>query len=443
MRRSALTIFCTLCLTSASAYATGFDLREFSASSLGTSYAGAGANGAHASTMAFNPATLGQVEDFDMSVSTTGVLPTASGNFTTATTAAGTPISGTKTPSTIIPSALIPSIAIRQRLSDQFSIGLSVTVPWGLMTKYDTTWAGRYYANKSEIKTFNFTPTIAYQPVPWLSFGAGLQVEYIKGNLSKAIDFGTIGYSYHILAPLYFGADDGAALLSADNWAYGYVLGVAAKPNDNLSFGLSYRSKVDHLLSGTETFTPDALHVAATLAAVSGAFVNTAATAKVTMPSVFNASLRYRLNDKWTAMTTVDYTGWSAFHQLLAVAANVHQPADLTTFNWKDSWFASFGAEYKASDLWTLRVGTAYDETPTQTVGRTPGIPDSSRKWLSGGVGYRMTDHVDVDFSVAHLFGGKGAINQLVSTPENAGRGTLVGSVTTGVTLVGLELTYR
>jgi len=243
MRRSALTIFCTLCLTSASAYATGFDLREFSASSLGTSYAGAGANGAHASTMAFNPALLGQVEDFDMSVSMTGVLPTASGNYTTALTAAGTPISGTKTPSTIIPSALIPSISIRQRLNDQFSVGLSVTVPWGLMTKYDPTWAGRYYANKSEIKTFNFTPTIAYQPVPWLSIGAGVQVEYIKGNLSKAIDFGTIGYSYHILQPLYFGADDGAALLSADNWAYGYVLGVAWKPNNNLSLGLSYRSK--------------------------------------------------------------------------------------------------------------------------------------------------------------------------------------------------------
>jgi hypothetical protein len=41
------------------------------------------------------------------------------------------------------------------------------------------------------------------------------------------------------------------------------------------------------------------------------------------------------------------------------------------------------------------------------------------------------------------LFGGNANINQLVSTPENAGRGSLVGSVSTGVTLVGLELTYR
>ena len=74
MRRSAITILCTSCLLSVSAYATGFDLREFSASSLGTSYAGAGANGQHASTMAFNPALLGQVDDFDISVSATGIL---------------------------------------------------------------------------------------------------------------------------------------------------------------------------------------------------------------------------------------------------------------------------------------------------------------------------------------------------------------------------------
>ena len=38
------------------------------------------------------------------------------------------------------------------------------------------------------------------------------------------------------------------------------------------------------------------------------------------MPSVLNVSARLRLDDQWTAMATVDWTGWSAFKQLLVVA---------------------------------------------------------------------------------------------------------------------------
>jgi len=454
MRRLAFTLLCTSCLVTTSAYATGFDLREFSASSLGTSYAGAGANGQHASTMPFNPALAGEVDDFDISVSATGILPTANGNFTTANTSAGNPTGGTATPSSIISKAIIPDIAIRKRLSDQFSVGVSVTVPWGLMSKYSDTWAGRYYATKSELKTYNITPVIAYQPVPWLSFAAGVQVELIKGNLGKAIDFGLIGCHVNCSVPAgvpFFhvlpGQDDGKVMLKADNWAYSYVLGVAWKPNDNVSLGVSYRGKIDHKLSGTETYTLDAGGVGAFFNAFvpTQTFLNSAATAKITLPSVVNASMRLRVNDKWTVMSSVDYTGWSAFKQLLVLPAQPHNSADLTTFGWKDSWFGSIGAEYKANDQVTLRLGTAYDESPTPSGAATPGVPDSSRIWLSGGVGYRMTDNLDVDFSVAHMFSGKSRINQLANAPtgENAARGSLIGTVSTGITLVGVEFTYH
>ena len=454
MRRSAITILCTSLLLTTSAFATGFDLREFSASSLGTSYAGAGANGQHASTMPFNPALAGWVDDFDVSFSATGIVPTATGNMTTANTSYGNATGGTTTPTSIISKAIIPDIAIRKRLSDQFSVGISITVPWGLMTKYSDTWAGRYYATKSELKTYNITPVVAYQPVPELSIAAGVQIELIKGNLGKAIDFGLIGCHVNCSNPLvspFFhvlpGHDDGFVALKADNWAYSYVLGIAWKPNDNVSLGLSYRGKIDHKLSGTETYTLDAGGVGAFFNAYvpTQTFLDSAATAKITLPSVITASTRLRVDDQWTVMATVDWTGWSVFKQLLIVPAEPHNTTDVTTFGWKNSWFGSIGAEYKADDQWTLRVGTAYDETPTPSDAATPGIPDSSRVLLSGGIGYRLTDSVDVDFSVAHMFSPKARINQLVNaaTGENAARGTLIGAVSTGITLIGVEFTYH
>jgi long-chain fatty acid transport protein len=445
MRRSALTILCTSLLLTTSAYASGFGLRETSASAMGTSYAGAAASGQRASTMAFNPALLGDVDDFDVSFSATGLLPPATGDFTTARTAAGTSISGTKAPTSIIAKAIIPETAIRMRLNDQFSVGLTVSVPWGLMTKYSDAWVGRYYATKSELKTYNFTPVVAYQPVPGLSIAAGLQVEYIKGNLAKAIDFGTLGYP--MTPPSALGADDGSVMLSADDWAYGYVLGIAWKPNDNLSLGLSYRSKIDHVLNGTETFTLDAMGVGlyANAHSTTHTFKNSAAHAAISMPDVVNLGARWRIDDRWTALATVEWTGWSVFKELRVIPAEPLNPVDLTTFGWKDSWFGSIGAEYRAGDQWTLRVGTGYDETPTRNVGRTPGIPDGSRTFLSGGVGYRMSDNLDVDLSITHLFINHAPISQLVSasTGENAGRGTLIGTVNSGVTLIGVEITYH
>jgi long-chain fatty acid transport protein len=451
MRRSAITVLCTSLLLTASAYATGFDLREFSASSLGTSYAGAGANGQHASTMPFNPALAGWVNDFDISVSAMGIVPAASGNFTTATTSAGNATGGSATPTSIISKAIIPDIAIRKRLSDQFSVGVSVTVPWGLMSKYSDTWAGRYYATKSELKTYNITPVVAFQPVPELSIAAGVQIELIKGNLGKAIDFGLIGCHVSCSYPPFFnvlpGHDDGKVMLKADNWAYSYVLGIAWKPNDNVSLGLSYRGKIDHKLSGTETYTLDAGGVGAFFNAhvPTQTFLNSAATAKITLPQVVNVGARVRVDDQWTVMATVDWTGWSAFKQLLVVPAETHNSSDLTTFGWKNSWLGSIGAEYKASDQWTLRAGTAYDQSPTPSGKATPGVPDSSRIWLSGGVGYRMNDNLDVDFTVAYLFSGKSRINQLATaaTGENAARGNLTGTVNAGITLIGMEITYH
>jgi long-chain fatty acid transport protein len=441
MRRSAITILCALCLTSASAYATGFGLREVSASSLGMSYAGAAANGDHASTLFFNPALLSDVKDFDVSGSATGILPTTSGTFS-ATTAAGTPVGGNATPHGIVNTALVPSFSVRGRLSDSVTVGLTFTAPWGMITDYSNNWVGRYYATMSDVKSYNVTSLIAYQPIPELSFGAGVQVQYTKGTLSKAIDFGTIGALYHIPGSVP-GGMDGFVSLKADSWAPGYVLGVLWKPRGDFSLGLSYRSQINHVLGGNEKYTLDATGLGAMLSGATGMFTNTTAKADFSTPSVATVAGRWQINDQWNLNATVDWTGWSAFKQLLITSGNVHQPADLTDMNWKSSWLGSLGTEYKPNETWTLRLGTAYDETPTDTAYRTPGIPDSSRIWISSGVGYRWNQHLDFDLALAHLFSGHTDIALPVTGPGNAARGSLNGTVNMDVTLVGLEVTYH
>jgi len=38
-----------------------------------------------------------------------------------------------------------------------------MSAPFGLKTEYDSTWAGRTQAIKSELKTINLNPSIAWQ----------------------------------------------------------------------------------------------------------------------------------------------------------------------------------------------------------------------------------------------------------------------------------------
>lgn len=443
MRRSAITVLClcTSCLFASSAYATGYGLREFSISALGTSYAGAAANGEHASTLAFNPALLSDVQDFDVSTSATGILPQATGTFT-AYTSAMTPIAGIGNPKDIVNTALVGSLSVRKRLTDTVTVGLVFTTPWGMITNYEDNWVGRYYATMSNVKSYDFIPMVAYQPIPELSIGLGVQIQYTKGQLGKAIDFGTIGALYEVpgASP---GNQDGYVMLSANDWSEGFVAGVTYKPSDDLTLGLSYRSKINHKLTGAEHFDLSTTLMGQFLSSYTGMFVDSAASAPFVTPTVITFGARWKVDDQWTLGVGGDWTGWSAFKTLAISSGNPLQGTDLSQMKWKDSWFGSVGVEYRPVDALVLRFGTAYDETPTINNYRTPGIPDSSRYWLSGGVGYRWNEHIDIDMTYAHLFSSKAHIALSPAVPGNEVRGGLNGTTSMGVNLIGVEFTYH
>jgi long-chain fatty acid transport protein len=446
MHRTAVTVIFASLLLGSSALASGFALRESSASSLGLSYAGAAANGSHASTLTFNPALLGDVKDFDVSSSAIGLLPDTDGTFT-ATTSAHTPVTGNGNPKDIVNTALIPALGLRWRFTDHFIAGLTVSAPWGMMTDYGTDSVTRYYNIKSDVKTYNITPMIGFQPVPEFTIAGGLQIEYIKGTLTKAIDFGTLGAGYAIPGSNP-GHRDGYVALKAQDWQIGYVFGVEWKPRSDLSLGVSFRSELNNTLKGTETFTLDAPQppypsIGAILQGATGAFQNGPATAKFTTPWVVTLGAKWQVSDQLTLLAGGDWTGWNSFQNLTAHSSNPHQPDDVTIMNWTTSLSASLGAEYKPIPELTLRLGTAYDETPTVDRYRTPGIPDGSRVWISGGVGYDVTNNITLDFSIARLMANKGNIALVQTDTGNAYRGNLTGSVNLAVTLIGFEVGYH
>jgi long-chain fatty acid transport protein len=447
MRRTAAAVIFASLMLSTSAYASGFGLRDASASTLGVSYAGNAANGAVATTMAFNPATVNDVKTFDFGLSNTGLVPETSGNFS-ATNAAGYPVSGTTHPVDIVNTALIPSFALRYRLTDKIALGLQVSAPWGMITNYKPNPVTRYYATMSDVKSSNLMFVAGYQLTPEFSVAGGVQVQYIKGRLAKAIDVGSISYGLYanhtlpILIPgTVPGGNDGYVELRAQNWSTGWVIGAEWKPTPALSFGVSYRSAVYNTLKGNEYFTLDA--VGTTLKAYTHLFEDGKASAKFNNPGIVTLGAKWDIDPEWSVMVGADWTGWSIVDSLVAHSSNPHQPDDVTIFKYHDTWFGSVGVQYKPTEDWKFSVGTAFDDTPTDTAYRTPGIPDGGRYWLSAGVGYKLTPSMDLDLSIARLIAEKGNIALKQSDTGNAQRGSLTGVVDMRVTLIGLEVNYH
>src|ERR1700748_1088341 len=89
------------------ANAAAFELREFSATAMGTAYAGAAANAADPGSLFYNPATLGGVENWDTSLNGAGILINSKANVA-GTTLAGTPTGGNGHPSGFIGNAFLP-----------------------------------------------------------------------------------------------------------------------------------------------------------------------------------------------------------------------------------------------------------------------------------------------------------------------------------------------
>src|SRR5690242_14758682 len=156
-----------------SALAAGYAVREQSAEAMGAAYAGAAATANDPSYLSYNPAAAAIAAGGDLSVGAVMILPDSSANYTVAATSTGAALSGSKMPRDFIRNAIVPNFALRQRLTDDWSLGVSVSVPWGLSTAYPASYAGRYHGIASKLVTLNITPVVAYDVAPNFTIAAG------------------------------------------------------------------------------------------------------------------------------------------------------------------------------------------------------------------------------------------------------------------------------
>jgi long-chain fatty acid transport protein len=417
------------------AHAAGFALIEQNASGLGNAYAGQAASAQDASTIFFNPAGLTRIEGRQMVAVANFIRPSAEFANTTsgaaplqALGANGGDAGGW---------AVVPNFYYTMDIKPDVKFGLGVNAPFGLRTKYEPDWIGRYHAIKSDVKTLNINPTIAFKANDSVSIGIGLDAQQVKAALSNLVNYSAIFASPSTPAALRHVAPgiSGLALIEGDDWTWGYNLGVLFTPDANTRIGVNYRSSMDYTLEGTATFSRPAGLSATQTAILNAAVPDGAVTAEVELPDTFSISLFKTVSPQVDLLADITWTNWSVFKDLTVKRAS-GTVLTTTPENWNDNLRYSVGMNYRADDKMTWRVGLAYDETPVENAFRTPRIPDESRTWLAVGGQYKLDKQSAIDFGYAHLFVKDASINQ-----ASASGGALVGKYDNAVDIVSVQYT--
>jgi len=433
----------TLFTTDIARAGSGFLLRSQSATTLGTAQAGMSTNSEDASGMVFNPALLGDLKARQFSVGGTPIFLRGHFEPTSASTVLGTPISGNDGGS---PSdAGYPfNLYIATPLSNGFSAGIALTSLYGLGFEYDSGWVGRYHAGKSELLSLDLVPAVAYKSGAF-SLGIGLDVKYARAKTTTAIDFGTVAFAASGGALGVPAGNDGALSTNLDGWRVGAIVGMTYQPSESgdTRLGISYRSKVKSVLTGDATFDTGGA-AGQTVAALSGQFTGTSARAPLTFPAAVIAGIDQKLPGKWRLLADVQWTQWSSLNQLNLSFGNPLQQPIITDLRWRDSWYLGVGLRYEYDSQWVLRMGMAYDQTPTRRETSTPAIPDADSVWLTVGAGYKFDDKTKLDFAYGHIFVRDNPIALQASALGNAARGSLNGTIGgSAVDFFSLQISYK
>jgi long-chain fatty acid transport protein len=370
----------SLLLTCSTAWSGGFSIREQSAEGLGAAFAGiaAGTNGL--SAMYWNPATISQhnAQGYISESNVSLILPYSRAKDGLSVGLGG--VGGSPDSGNIGETAIVPASYNVYGLTDEITLGLSLTAPLGLVTDANT-WAGAVNGNKSDIFTLNASPTVAWEPVEGLTFAAGGQIQYMSVLINSVTPGGLE----------VFDAD-------ADDFGFGFTLGALWEPTDDLDIGIGFRSSIKHNLKGNgDLISPPTI------------YLDRRVSARFNSPEIVTLGVKYQATDQVKLMAGVEWANWSRFDSLNVQLSEIGATL-VTPEKWKDSWFFSAGAEYALDDMWTLRAGAAYEKSPVPDATRTPRLPDNDRIWVSAGVGLKVNDWLTANLSYSHVFMKDGSV---------------------------------
>ncbi len=282
--------------------------------------------------------------------------------------------------------------AIAYKITDNFSIGINLTTPFGSTIEWPKNWSGNEIVDKMQLKSFFFQPAISVKMADWMSIG--FSYIYAKGSVNWDRSLNKFGGTMNI-------RDTKAK-------GHGFGLGFYFRPNENLDISIAYRSPVDiKANNGTLTF-----NTSPTLFSSVGLNANGQDKFTATLPLVeeYTIGATYKITPKWLISADMNYTGWSKYDALTLKFANaqVGNQTDrrvlVSPKNFKDTFTFRVGTQYQFNNFIAGRLGFYHDQSPYGDENFIPETPSFNNNVLTGGVGLKFNNKITLDLSGAYAF---------------------------------------
>ncbi|SUO93395.1 OmpP1/FadL family transporter [Suttonella ornithocola] len=451
--------FCVAVALMPQVWASGYNFGTQSVSSMSTADASA-AEALDPSVIYYNPAGLTHLPSLQISANLIIADPTVHYKNAAGYNVDRSPILGSTSGNVTKNITLVPHAYLSYQISPSITAGLGLYVPFGANTKYQEDSVLRYSINRTELKTIDINPTIAFKISPEHSIGIGLIAQYADAKLHKYANFSpAVNQKLPPQMQLSNGAADGVAKFGADDWGFGFNLGWDWDVNENLRVGASYRSPIKHHLTGTANwdlvgpaFKNPALGAALEQGIRQAGYVKKEkASANITTPESISVHGMYRIDPKINLFGNVTWTRHSRFNELDIKLENIKPtiggPSDTSRAfpRWRDTWRIGVGGSYQITDPLQLRAGVSWDQSPIKSADdRLVTMPDNDRLWLSLGAKYDINKNstLDVGYSYMHVRNSKANVHPCP--------GACVDSKASGkadfkshANFFGLQYTYR
>ena len=312
------------------------------------------------------------------------------------------------------------------KLSDKFFAGVSITNPVGNSLVWPDNWAGAHHVQNISLKAFSVQPTISYKISDQLSIGAGLMVDFGSFAIEKALTrmgalapIGVMVPTYKPILDMYANVPSVTAKLEGESEiGIGFNAGILYTPNDKLSIGISYRSKVMmEVSSGTASVSYAGPEMQALITGINTMMPGTVPippidgknfSASLPIPSNLNVGVAYKTSEKLLLSAEIQYVGWSAYENLtIQFGSDVGNLKLVSNKNFKNTAIYRFGGELYASDKFTWRFGAIYDTTPVDKMLYSPETPGANKLSLTTGMTYKVSNAIAIDAALQGLCGQK------------------------------------
>lgn len=380
------TLAVTVSLAATQLFAAGFAINEQSVSGMGTGFAGRSSSADDASTVFGNPAGMSRIKREQVSAGAAAIfaktdIDNGSGTF------------GGSNDGDMVPVVGVPMGYYVKPIDDHWAFGVGLYVPFGLVTDYESGFAGRYWGDKSHVQVVTFQPTISYAFNDKVSIGFGPTINRLEGELTSAS-----------LNRASRGTNDGKVKIKGDDIALGFNVGIMVQATEDTRLGATYHSKVKYKLDGdTKIEGPG-------FGPLSGQKYD--ASLDITTPESVDFSVTHELDENWTLYAGSTWTRWSRLQSIVVENSGVQPGLGGSTGpigtiaeeqNWHDTWAHAIGASYKVNKEWTLRTGFSVDQSPTNNENRSPRIPTGDRKAISFGAGWSPSEDLTIDVAYSYL----------------------------------------